>query len=196
MKKTVDELTELLAKNEGIAALYREWNKVNREKLGLYREKMEPDLPLEDNKEFRKLKNMIIKAADRLPLPEPPTEHRAEAYQAQPTETEPVSQAETDAKEQVQKEDQTAAQLRMEYVFSEDRSTAVHVPACIPAALKELVYALASMLADGQRRKLNKLRGQVDRKLRSKIEEKKAAHGLKTDGSVYYSDPYSEEQSL
>ena len=196
VKKTVDELTALLAKHEGIAALYREWNKVNREKLGLYREKMEPDLPLEDNKEFRKLKNMIIKAADSLPLPEPPTEQPVEAYQAQPTETEPVSQAETDAKEQAQNEARTAAQLRMEYVFSEDRSTAVYVPACIPEVLKGLVYVLASMLADGQRRKLNKLRGQVDRKLRSKIEEKRAAHGIKTDGIAYYSDPYNEDQSL
>jgi hypothetical protein len=34
------------------------------------------------------------------------------------------------------------------------------------------------------------------RKLRSKIEEKRAAHGLKTDGSVYYYDPYNEEQSM
>ena len=69
-------------------------------------------------------------------------------------------------------------------------------PACIPEVLKGLVYVLASMLADGQRRKLNKLRGQVDRKLRSKIEEKRAAHGIKTDGIAYYSDPYNEDQSL
>ncbi len=40
------------------------------------------------------------------------------------------------------------------------------------------------------------IRGQVDKKLRSKIEEKKAAHGIKTDGSQYYYDPYDKEQSM
>ena len=35
-----------------------------------YREKKEPDLPLEDNPEFRSIKNKIIKAVLELPLPE------------------------------------------------------------------------------------------------------------------------------
>ena len=89
-----------------------------------------------------------------------------------------------------------AESVPMTVVFNEDRSAAVKTPACIPFALKELVYALAAMLAEGQHRKLHAMRGRVDKKLRSKIEEKKAAHGLKTDGSQYYYDPYNEEQSL
>ena len=93
-------------------------------------------------------------------------------------------------------QDTQAESVPLTVVFNEDRSAAVKAPACIPFALKELVYALAGMLAESQHRKLNAMRGRVDKKLRSKIEEKKAAHGLKTDGSQYYCDPYNEEQSL
>jgi hypothetical protein len=81
----------------------------------------------------------------------------------------------------------------MTVVFNEDRSAAIKAPACISFALKDLVYALAGMLAEGQHRKLHAMCGRVDKKLRSKIEEKKAAHGLKTDGQAYLQE---EEQSM
>lgn len=51
-----------LAKNEGIAKLYSGWIKVNREKLSLYFEKKVPDIPLEDNPEFRSIQNVIVKS--------------------------------------------------------------------------------------------------------------------------------------
>lgn len=60
MKNTVNAIVRELAKNEEIADLYSEWNVVNREKLSLYYEKNEPDIPLDENKEFRSIKNMII----------------------------------------------------------------------------------------------------------------------------------------
>ena len=146
IKETVDQIVAAMAKDDGIAELYAEWNKINRKKLSLYREKQEPDLPLENNPEFRKIKNQIIQAA-------------------------------------LQIDSQTMDAGQIGYVFNEDRTAAVRVPAGIPAALKSLACALAQMLAEGERQKLNRLNSQVDRKLRSKIEEKKAAHGLKTGHS-------------
>ena len=208
VKATVNEIVALLAKSEGISELYKEWNQVNREKLSLYREKKEPDLPLEANKEFQSIKNKIIKAVLELPLPEnydlnenisqATEEERTFAVQAaemnehfypripQPSGTQ-VTQV--GAVPQVP----PAKSIPMTIVFYEDRSAAVKAPACISLALKDLAYALASMLAEGQHRRLNKMRGQVDKKLRSKIEEKKAAHGLKSDGQTYIND---EEQSM
>lgn len=50
-----------------IAELYKEWNKINREKLSLYYENKDPTVPLVDNKEFRSIKNMVIKAVMELP---------------------------------------------------------------------------------------------------------------------------------
>ena len=62
--------------------------------------------------------------------------------------------------------------------------------------LTELARALAWMMGEEQNRRLMHLRGQVDRKLRSQIEEKKKAHGLKTDGSVQIYQDYDQEQSM
>jgi len=63
IKETVNKIVAEFAKDEDVAELYAEWNKINREKLSLYYEKKEPDIPLENNKEFRSLKNDIIRAA-------------------------------------------------------------------------------------------------------------------------------------
>ena len=208
IKATVDQIVASLAKDEGIAQLYKEWNKVNREKLSLYREKKEPDLPLEDNTEFRSIKNKIIQAVLSLPLPEscdPTQEPGAQAsdaersyaaqaakmgqsfypQQATVSQGTQVTQVTQDtAAETGTQTEPSAESIPMTYVFNEDYTQAVKVPACMPSALKGVAFALAQMLADGQHRKLSKLRGQVDHKLRSKIEQKKAAHGLKTDHSA------------
>ncbi len=63
VKDTVDKIVAELAKDADIAKLYSKWNEINREKLSLYHEKKMPDIPLEDNKEFRSIKNVIVKAA-------------------------------------------------------------------------------------------------------------------------------------
>ena len=208
IKATVDQIVTALAKDEGIAQLYKEWNKVNREKLSLYREKKEPDFPLEDNKEFRSIKNKIIKAVLDLPLPEsydPMQEPGAQASDAERSYAAlaarmgqsfyPQLPQQATVQQGTQVTQDTAAEagpqtepsveaVPMTYVFNEDYTQAVKVPACMPTALKSLAFALAQMLAEGQHRRLSKLRSQVDHKLRSKIEQKKAAHGLKTDHSV------------
>ncbi len=55
VKDTVNRIVAELAKDNGIARLNSEWNKVNREKLSLYFEKKGPDISLEDNTEFRSI---------------------------------------------------------------------------------------------------------------------------------------------
>ena len=63
IKNTVDAIVKELAKDNRIADFYAEWNNINRQKLSIYHDKPDPDIPLEDNKEFRNIKNAIIKAA-------------------------------------------------------------------------------------------------------------------------------------
>ncbi len=209
VKQTVDQIVAELAKSEEISGLYKEWNKINREKLSLYREKKEPDIPLEDNPEFRSIKNKIIKAVLELPLPED-YDFDSE-IQASEEELKYAAQAEKQGEHFYPLHDGSvppvtevtqmtenhgaayAALYHTEFVIANDYSSGVKVPACIPTALIGLVSALAGMIGESQHRRLSKLRTQVDHKLRSKIEEKKRAHGLKTDGSVQEYDP---EQSL
>lgn len=132
MKETVNSIVCALAKDERIAELYDEWSAINREKLSLYHEKETPPVPLEDNKEFRSIKNEIIKYAAEL--------------------------AET-----------PEAQLSSVYHRS---------------ALRMLAVSFGKLLADGYVKRQKQLQSQIDERLRSKIEQKKAAHGIKTDLSV------------
>ena len=47
-----------------------------------------------------------------------------------------------------------------------------------------LIRQLCHLISASYGKKLARLRGQVDGKLRAKIEQKKAAHGLKTDPGI------------
>lgn len=187
IKATVDQIVASMAKDKGISRLYEEWNKVNREKLSLYHEKKEPELPLENNPEFRSIKNKIIRAVLELPegydlAPESEVQMSAEELKAA---ARAAAQGESlyPQLDSVTQGTQPEA-VPMTCVVNGDYSAGVKVPACMPSALKGLAFALTQMLVESQHRRLSRLRGQVDRKLRSKIEEKKAAHGLKTDNSV------------
>ena len=129
VKQTVDEIVSVLAKDKNIAELYKKWNEINREKLSLYHEKETPDIPLEDNKEFRSVKNVIVKAA-------------VEFGQLQAVQNHDTG-----------------------FVFA--------------GIVKAILRAIsASYLARD-----NKLKGQVDSKLKSKIAQKKQAQGLRPENT-------------
>lgn len=135
IKDTVDIIVGELAKDENIADLYSRWNGINREKLSLYHEKKTPDIPLEDNKEFRSIKNVIVQAA-------------AEFIN--------TSQAQS---------------------YAESNKAAF--------ALQKIVCELIRAISQSYNDKDKKLRSQTDGKLRSKIAQKKAAHGIRPEQSDY-----------
>ena len=207
VKKTVDLIVAQLAKDEGIAELYREWNEVNRMKLSLYREKKEPDLPLEDNKEFRKLKNMIIRAAEKIPVPEPPVREQrkpsperdgqeARYVPEQKAEQETAAEPEEEPDAETEPVPQPAREIPMTCVFNEEHTAAVRVPTVVPTVLTELVFALAAMLAESQQKKLDGMSGKADRKLLARIDAKKRALGRKPDHSAQSYQNYDQEQSM
>lgn len=144
IKDTVNKIVAELADDDGIAELYDEWNKVNREKLSLYYDKPKPDIPLEDNKEFLSIKNMIVKAAEE---------------------------------------------------FVKVDMSATHT-ADIDTTVKSFVSALVRMITQSCIKKLSRINSQIDGKLKSKIEQKKAAHGLKTDHSVHEYGEEDKNQSM
>ncbi len=133
VKDTVNKIVAELAKDDDIAKLNSEWNKVNREKLSLYHENKKLDVPLEDNPEFRSIKNIIVRSAALA----------MRIMDAEPTQNYDVG-----------------------------------------SAMKSVVSALCKLVSKSYDKKLSRLNAQIDSKLRSKIEQKKAAHGLKTERGV------------
>lgn len=143
IKQTVDAIVAELAKDERIAELYAEWNKANREKLSIYYDKPKPDIPLEDNKEFRDIKNAVLRSAVLMV--------------------------------------QTSVSLQS---------------APINSAVGNLIAILAKAIAASCQKRRMKLDTQIDSKLKSRIERKKQAHGLKTDRSVQAGHNEDEEQGM
>ena len=143
IKETVNKIVAEFAKNEDVAELYAEWNKINREKLSLYYEKKEPDIPLEDNKEFRSLKNDIIRAAVQMD----------------------------------------------NYLVNQGYSTEQKVSFLFTNVLR----AFLKLFQNSYEKQANRLGRQVDRKLRSKIAQKKLALGIRPEQSDYEN---SYEQSM
>lgn len=61
-KDIINEILNALMKDENLSALYDKWNEINNEKLSLYYDNKSKSIPIEDNKEFRSIKNKIIQA--------------------------------------------------------------------------------------------------------------------------------------
>lgn len=136
IKETVNQIVAEFAKDEDVAELYAEWNKITREKLSLYYEKKEPDIPLELNKEFRSLKNDIIRAAVQMD----------------------------------------------NYLVNSGYSTKQKVGFLFSGVFR----AFLKLFQNNYNKHANRLGRQMDKKLMSAIEAKKAAHGLKSDKGVAY----------
>lgn len=142
IKETVDAIVSELAKDSRISDFYAEWNNINREKLSTYYDKPKPDNPLEENKEFRSIKNSVVRTAV----------------------------------------------LMMK--LSEQSQQPISAPE-INSAVTGLVSILGKLFSNSCQKHRAKLNSQIDSKLKSKINEKKKAQGLKIDHS--YTDDYDDE---
>ena len=66
IKDLIDEIVDLLAEDENIAKLYDLWYEKKYEALRTYTSEMPPKIPLSQNKEFKSIKNDIIREAIRM----------------------------------------------------------------------------------------------------------------------------------
>jgi hypothetical protein len=175
IKATVNEIVSHLSSEPAIEELYEEWNKVNREKLSLYYENKDPTVPLADNKEFRSIKNMIVKAVMELPLD--------------------VEVTHSESSKEHNEEETLHVHPR---VYEEESVLKIPEPSVSPpivihskvpashntlAATKGIIGALARLIGDKCQAHRQTLQGQIDHRLKQQINEKKLAMGLKIEST-------------
>ena len=68
VKEIVDSIVDELAKQPEVAACYGTWNKLRDELERYYKDKPREHLPLSAQKEFRAIKNMVIREAENIRL--------------------------------------------------------------------------------------------------------------------------------
>lgn len=66
LKAVVDEIVDELARDERIARAYELWYELREEVLRTYKEDLPPRLPLSQQKEFKRIRNMVIEEALQL----------------------------------------------------------------------------------------------------------------------------------
>ena len=71
VKAQVDEIVERLAQLPEVAACYAQWRKLKDEIAGYYGRNTPPHQPLSQQKEFRAIKNLIIREAETIREPTP-----------------------------------------------------------------------------------------------------------------------------
>ena len=173
IKATVNEIVAQLSAEPTIEELYKEWNKINREKLSLYFGNKDPTVPLADNKEFRSIKNMIIKAVSEMPeTPEPVMAAQSEENpDGEVTQISPLVTEETTTSEPPASADPPPIVIHYEE----------SVPKDITVTAKEIIGALARLIGDKCMAHRQSLQEQIDHRLKQEIDEKKLAMGLKTE---------------
>ena len=192
IKSTVNEIVNLLAREPGVEKLYEEWNKINREKLSLYYENKDPTVPLVDNKEFRSVKNMIIRVV--LEMPQDVRMQSVESVQEQvarlyPNNIPPPDDPLDDDGDSANAADGSETkQATIEIIKPVTQHTA--------AVATGIIGALARLIGDKCMAHRQSLQGQIDSKLREKINEKKQALGLRTEQAQKASYQTEEEYEM
>ena len=190
IKATVNEIVAQLSTEPTIEELYKEWNKVNREKLSLYYENKDPTVPLVDNKEFRSIKNTTIKAVMELP---PDVEIAHSEVSKEDNDDEP--------KQILPRFYEKEPVLKIPTV-PDSPSIVIHHKEAVPhntmAVTKGIIGALARLIGDKYMAHQQSLQGQIDHRLKQEINEKKLAMGLKIENTqkTSYQTEEEYEQSM
>lgn len=174
LKSLVDEIVDELAKDERVKAAYDLWYEMREEVLRTYSDKLPERLPLSQQNELKRIKNIVIEEA--VCLGEHKTEFAQEAVPPDAPQTEsdtgqapPKSEKQTENRKATNQSITTAQARKSE-----------------PWALRPVQCATKLLRHMGRIFEENSLpRIQAhqftDRKLAQQIQEKKIAHGHKAD---------------
>ena len=203
IKATINEIVAHLSTEPAIEELYKEWNKVNREKLSLYYENKDPTVPLVDNKEFRSIKNMIIRAVMEMTIEVElrTTAHREEIHEDIPAQIRPrLHSMETESAAPVCEsnsadEPKFAEPSTPQYMpIPKSKSNPTNPATGVVA--KSIIGALARLIGDKCMAHRQTLQGQIDHRLKQQIDEKKLAMGLKIENTQKSSYQTEEEYEM
>ena len=156
-KALVDEIVDELAEDERVAAAYRLWQEMRNEVLRTYSDQLPEPLPLSRQKEFKSVRNMVIREALKLKEPEQKQEHQSASSSSQ--------------------------QARFAHASPTAHATAsVHhapTPASPASAVARMFHHMGRIFRE-QSARGNAFRGmRLDRKRWQELREKKLAQGQK-----------------
>ena len=179
-KAVVDEIVDLLAQDQRVAQAYELWYQMREEICRTYSEDLPKRLPLSRQKEFKTVRNLVVREALRLSIEmEDHTEHSQEApagsSHAEETEHE-ASLEEPHLPEEIR-----AATLLPERTSHPRNSPGQRQEQAILTASARLLHDLGQLFEANCKTDLMHRGIQMDRKRRRQLLEKRLAMGHKAD---------------
>lgn len=168
VKSLVNSIVEELASDDRIKKLYDLWYEQKENTISTYTDEIPDRIPLAQNKEFKSIKNAIIKEALKLNLTEDEVEEIENADE-EPV-TSPFKYEENTSAESVL--DSSKGVLYPYYLIKTNRNT-------VAVSSLNLLRYLCNMIQNQLRFEEKKKAQRTDKKLQQKINDKKQAQGLK-----------------
>ena len=180
VKAIVDEIVAELAKDENIRKLYDLWYEQREDVLRTYTDHFPERVPLEQNKEFKSIRNAVIQEALRLDGWIRPTPAKQTAFEPSVglvTEEEAKPEAEYPEEEPQQ---DAPVESEMEERPQLEHQAYTHIEkVVIAASAGRLLQSLSRLISGKYQEQHKKLRQTTDRKQKREIQEKKQAMGLR-----------------
>ena len=158
VKALVDSIVDELASDDRIKKLYDLWYEQKENTISTYTNEMPIRIPLVDNKEFKSIKNAVIKEALKLILSEDVAED-SEYTNKENTSAEPMNGS-------------SKGVIYPKYLIKTKRNS-------VAISSLHLLRTLSSMLQSRLRFEEKQKSQQTDKKPQQKIKDKKQAQGLK-----------------
>ena len=162
VKNLIDDIVRELSADERIAALYDLWYEQKEETIRTYTDELPDRIPLVDNKEFKSIKNEIIKQALKLNL-------------NQETDDELVTMPPYNSNDT---EDMSLPKIITTNPTTQISSKPRHKRGFLSPSISLLRYLCGIIQNRIRENKNREYEAHVDRKLRRKIEDKKQGLGL------------------
>ena len=180
VKAIVDEIVAELAKDENIRKLYDLWYEQREDVLRTYTDHFPERQPLEQNKEFKSIRNAVIHEAMKLQEWIRPTPVKQTAFEPPVAlVTEENSKREEEYREDEPPENPPEEPEMEEPPQKENRPFSNTKKVVIAASAGRLLQSLSKLIAGKYQEQDKKLRQGMDRKQRREIQEKKQAMGLR-----------------
>ena len=177
-KRIVDEIVDELSQDERVASAYALWQEMQDEVWRTYSDTLPERLPLSRQKEFKPVRNMVIREALKISESEPETERdeaEDESVQKETEEPEAVI-AQVREPEQPQTDTRPAADRQPEL----RPAGAEHVTSAGSAVIR-MLHHMSRIFRENAVTDATHRGMQIDRKRRKQLKEKRIAMGHKPD---------------
>ena len=167
IKAMVDSVVDELAKQPDVEKCYAAWNGLRDELEGYYKARPREHRPISEQKEFRTIKNVIVREAERL---------RQELKQA------PQQRSEPEPQEEGEMEEATETGSFQESGVTGGATTVRRVPnPAVAGAVLNLLHHMGQVFRDNSPAPANPMGVRMDSKRRKKLQAKRLAMGHKMD---------------